>query len=61
MEVWTKGTGVPTAVKVLVWFTDGSIIVGRGVEGWAGAGVFGRSVGRRLRFSLGRYVTVFQA
>jgi ribonuclease HI len=29
--------------------------------GGAGAGVYGQSVGRRLRFSLGRYVTVFQA
>jgi hypothetical protein len=25
------------------------------------AGVYGQSVGRRLSFSLGRYVTVFQA
>jgi len=29
-------------------------------EGGAGAGVYGQSVGRRLRFSLGRYATVFQ-
>jgi len=26
-----------------------------------GAGVYGQSVGRRLGFSLGRYVTIFQA
>jgi hypothetical protein len=55
-EDWTKATGAPPAVKGLVWFTDGS----RTGEG-TGAGVYGQSVGRRLRFSLGRYATVFQA
>jgi hypothetical protein len=55
-EVWTKGTGVYPAVKGLIWFTDGSRMGGR-----AGAGVYGQSVGRRLSFSLGRYMTVFQA
>jgi len=41
---------------VLVWFTDGSKIK----EGTRAA-VYVQSVGRRLRFSLGRYVTIFQA
>jgi len=54
-EDWTKGTGTPV-VKGLVWFTDGSKMK----EG-SGAGVYGKSMGRRLSFSLGRYVTVFQA
>jgi hypothetical protein len=44
------------AVKGLIWFTDGSKMR----EG-TGAGVYGQSAGRRLSFSLGRYVTVFQA
>ena len=52
-EDWTKATGAPPAVKGLVWFTDGSRM--------GGAGVYGQSVGRRLRFSLGGYATVFQA
>jgi ribonuclease HI len=43
-------------VKGLVWFTDGSKMR----EG-TGAGVYKQSVERRLSFSLGRYVTVFQA
>jgi len=55
-EDWTKGTGTPPVVKGLVWFTDGSKMK----EGTR-AGVYGQSVGRRLRFSLGRYATVFQA
>jgi len=55
-EDWTKATGAPSAVKGLVWFTDGS----RAGEG-IGAGVYRQLVGRRLRFSLGRYATVFQA
>jgi ribonuclease HI len=55
-EAWTKGTGVPSAVKGLVWFTDGSRMEGR-----AGARDYWQSVGRRLSFSLGRYMTVFQA
>jgi len=54
-EDWTKGTGTPPVVKGLVWFTDGSKMEG------TGAGVYGQSVGKRLSFSLGRYVTVFQA
>ena len=55
-EDWTKATGASTAVKGLVWFTDGSKM-GEGT----GAGIYGQSVGRRLSFSLGRYTTVFQA
>jgi hypothetical protein len=55
-EDWTKGTCAPSAVKGLVWFTDGSKVRER-----TGAGVYGQSVGRRLSFSLGRYATVFQA
>jgi ribonuclease HI len=55
-EEWTSGTGAPSVVKGLVWFTDGS----RMREG-TGAGVYGQSVGSRLSFSLGRYATVFQA
>jgi len=54
-EDWTKATGAPPAVKVLVWFTDGSRM-----KGGTGAGVDGQLVGQRLRFSLGRYTTVFQ-
>jgi hypothetical protein len=44
MEDWTKGTGTPTAVKGLVWFTDGSKMR----EG-ARAEVFGQSVGREAQ------------
>jgi hypothetical protein len=55
-EDWMKGTGVPPVVKGLVWFTDESRM-----GGGARAGVYGQSVGRRLSFSLGKYVTVFQA
>jgi len=55
-EDWTKGAGTPPAIKGLVWFTDGSKMR----EG-PGAVVYGQSVGRRLSFSLGRYVTIFQA
>jgi ribonuclease HI len=55
-ENWTRGTGAPSAVKGLVWFTDGSK-----TGGGVGAGVYGQSVGRRLSFSLGRYATVVQA
>jgi len=55
-EDWTKATGAPPAVKGLVWFTDGSKMR----EG-TGAGVYGQLVGRRLRLSLGRYATIFQA
>jgi hypothetical protein len=55
-EDWTKGAGTPPAIKGLLWFTDGSKMR----EG-PGAVVYGQSVGRRLSFSLGRYVTVFQA
>ena len=54
-EDWTKGTGALPAVKGLVCFTDGSKM-----RVQTGAGVYGQSVGRRLSFSLGRYVTVFQ-
>jgi len=55
-EDWTKATGVPPAVKGLICFTDGSKIR----EG-TGDGVYGKSVGRRLSFYLGKYATVFQA
>jgi hypothetical protein len=54
-EDWTKGTGTP-AVKGLVWFTDVSKM-----REETRAGVYRQPVGRRLSFSLGRYVTVFQA
>jgi len=54
-EDWTRGTGTPPAVKGLVWFTDGSKM-----EEGTRAGVYGQAVGRRLSFSLGRDVTVFQ-
>ena len=54
-EDCTNATGVPPAVKGLVWFTDGSKMR----EG-NGAGVYGQSIGRRLSFSVGRYATVFQ-
>jgi hypothetical protein len=53
-EEWTRGTGTPPAIKVLVWFTDGSRMEG------TGAGVYGKSVGRRVRVSLGMYATVFK-
>jgi hypothetical protein len=52
---WTKGTDIPPVIKELNWFTDGSKLK----EG-TGPQVYGQSVGRRLSFSLGRYVTVFQ-
>jgi len=55
-EEWTKATSALSAVKGLVWFTDGSKMR----EG-TGAGVYGQSAGRRLNFSLDRYATVFQA
>jgi hypothetical protein len=55
-EDWMKGTSVPPAAEGLVWFTDGS-----GMGGGARDGVYRQSVGRRLSFSLGKYVTVFQA
>jgi ribonuclease HI len=55
-EDWTKGPGAPPEVKGLVCFTDGSKMK----EG-TGPGVYGKSVKRRLSFSLGRYATVFQA
>jgi len=54
-EEWTKGTGIPPAIKGLDWFTDGSKM-----KDWTGPGVYGQSVGRRFSFSLGRYATVFQ-
>jgi len=52
-EDCTKETGAPPAVKGLVWFTDGSK-----TREETGAGVYGQSVGRRLSFSLGRYVSL---
>jgi len=55
-EDLTKGNGSPTAVKR-------AELVHRRVqdEGGAGAAVYGKSVGRMLSFTLGRYATVFQA
>jgi len=50
-ENWTRGSGDPPEVKGLVWYTDGS----RMKEG-TGAGVFGKTLRRRLSFSLGRYM-----
>jgi len=55
-EDWTKETGTLSLVKGLVWFTDGSKMK----EG-TGTWMYGQSVGRRLSFCLGRYVTNFQA
>ena len=56
MRDWTKGTATPPVVKGLLWFTDES----KTKEG-TGAWVCGQSVGRRLRFCIGRYATEFQA
>ena len=53
-EEWTRGPRTPTAVKGLVWFTDGS----RTAEG-SGAGVYGQSADRRLSISLGKHASVF--
>jgi hypothetical protein len=53
-EEWTKG---PTTlvVKGLIWFTDGSrMMVGNG------AGVYGKSLGRRLRISLENMLQFFR-
>jgi hypothetical protein len=52
-EDWAKATGAPPAVKGLVWFIDGS-----NMKEGTGAGVYGQSVGRRLRFSLCRYASL---
>jgi hypothetical protein len=54
-EQWTRGTGTPSVVKGLVWFTDGSRMEG------TGAAVYGQTVGRRLSISLGSYAKFFQA
>jgi len=48
-EDWTKATGALPAVKGLVWFTDGS-----NMRQGNGDGIYVKSVGRRLSFSLGR-------
>jgi len=45
-EEWTKGTDDHPVVKGLVWFTDGFRMMEE-----TGAGVYGQSVGRRLRFT----------
>ena len=45
-EEWTRGPGTPSAIKGLVWFTDGS----RTTEG-TGAEVYGQSANRRLSIS----------
>jgi len=42
-------------MKGLVWITDWSKM-----KDGTGAGVYGQSLKRRLRFSLGKYTTVFQ-
>jgi len=55
-EDWTRGPGIPPAVKGFVWYTGGS----RTVVG-TGAGVYGQSADRRLSISLGKHATVFQA
>jgi len=54
-EEWTKGPET-SAVKRLVWYTDGSRL-------WRGTGarVYGQTSGRRLIICLGKYATVFQA
>jgi hypothetical protein len=54
-EEWTRGLGTPPVVQEFVWFTVGS----RTKEGTT-AGVYGKSVGRNLIISLGKYATVFQ-
>jgi hypothetical protein len=55
-QEWTTGPGTPPAIKGLVKYTDGS----RTTEGTR-AGVYGKSVNRRLSMSLGKHATVFQA
>jgi hypothetical protein len=45
-EEWIRGPAIPV-VNGLIWFTDGS----RTIEGM-GAGVYGKSLGRKLRISL---------
>jgi hypothetical protein len=55
-EEWTGSPGTPPAVKGLVWYTDGS----RTAEG-TGAGLYEKSVNRRLSIPLGKHATVFQA
>jgi len=54
-DEWTRGTGTLPTVKGLVWFTDGSRIAEV-----TGTGVYGQSVGRRLKISLGKHATLFQ-
>jgi hypothetical protein len=53
-EEWTRSPGTPSAVKGLVWYTDGS----RTAEG-TGAVVYGQSVNRRPSIPLGNHATVF--
>ena len=53
---WVRGPGTPTAVKGLLWFTDGSR-----TPGGTGAGVCGQSLGSRFSICLGKYTTIFQA
>jgi len=53
-EVGTETTGVPPAIKGLVWFTDGSRM-----KAGTGRGVYMQSVGWMFSFSLCRYATVF--
>jgi hypothetical protein len=55
-EDWIRSSGSPPEVKGLDWYTDGSKMK-EGTE----AGIYGQSVKRGLKFSLGRYTTVFQA
>jgi len=55
-EKWTGGSATPLVIKGLVWFTDGSTMMGG-----TGAGVYGQFLGTRLSIPLGKHATVFQA
>jgi hypothetical protein len=55
-EVWIRGPGTPPAVKGLVWYADGSRMLGR-----VRARNYGQSLGRRLSICPGKYAAVFQA
>jgi hypothetical protein len=41
MDSWTKGTGVPPASTVLLWFTDDSRIWGGALGGYYGTTLAG--------------------
>jgi len=55
-EEWIRGPGTPPAVKGLIWYTDGSRMLGG-----ARARDYGQSLGRRLSICPGKYAAVFQA